>query len=155
MKREKRVWISLILVFILIMVLSGCSGVTGPKTAKINITIEPNPVPYSSENENWPLTIILEESNGVGVTISSLRWDEYNQEEQLIYTTIVYETNEEGITSLFGSNYLPAFSSLQKLLHYNLDPEDGFAQYIILTIEGVDDNNNPVEATGRADLLPQ
>ena len=104
MKREKRVWISLILVFILMMVLSGCSGVTGPKTAKINITIDPNPVPYSSENENWPLTIILEESNGVGVTISSLRWDEYNQEEQLIYTTIFYETNEEGITSSFGSN---------------------------------------------------
>jgi len=31
MKREKRVWISLIFVFILMMVLSGCSGVTGPK----------------------------------------------------------------------------------------------------------------------------
>ena len=155
MKREKRVWISLILVFILMMVLSGCSGVTGPKTAKINITIEPNPVPYSSENERWPFTIILDESNGVGVTISSLRWDEHNQEEQLIYTAIWYETNEEGITSLFGSNYLPAFSSIQHDTSYYIGPGDEFAKYVILTIEGVDDNNNPIEATGRVDYLPQ
>jgi len=154
MNREKRVWISLILVFILMMVLSGCSGVTGPKTAKINITIEPNPVPYSSENERWPFTIILDESNGVGVTISSLRWDEYNQEEKLFYTIILYEANEESITSLFGSNYLPAFSSIQHDTSYSMAPDE-FAKYVILTIEGVDDNNNPIEATGRVDILPQ
>ena len=155
MNKEKRIWIVLFLVLTLMVVLSGCSGL--PKTAKINITIDPNPVPYSSENENWPFDMVLDESNGIGVTLSSLRWDEYNLEEQLIYTIIWYETNEEAITSLFGSNYLPAFSSLQNDFGYYIGPGAGdeFAQYIILTFEGIDDNNNPIEATGRVDLLPQ
>jgi len=153
MNKEKRIWITLFLALTLMLILSGCSGL--PKTAKVNITSEPNPVPYDSEAENWPFDIVLDESNGIGVTISSLRWDEYNQEEQLIYTSICYETYEEGITSLFGSNYLPAFSSLQGGFHYYIGPGDEFAKYIILTIEGVDDNDNPVEATGRVDLQPQ
>jgi hypothetical protein len=56
---------------------------------------------------------------------------------------------------LFGSNYLPAFSSLQNDFHYYTGPGDEFAKYIIITVEGVDDNNNPIEATGRVDILPQ
>ena len=150
---KKRIWISLLLSFILIVVLSGCSGL--PKTAKINITIDPNPVPYSSENENWPFDIVLDESNGAGVTLSSLRWDEYNQDEQLFNTQFFYEANEGKITSWFGSNYLPAFSLLQGDFGYYIAPGDEFAKYIVLTFEGVDDNNNPVEATGRVDLQPQ
>jgi len=153
MNKEKRIWIALFLTLTLTLILSGCSGL--PKTAKINITIEPNPVPYFSENENWPFDIVLDESNGIGVTLSSLRWDEYNQEEQLIYTTIWYEADEEEITSLFGSNYLPAFSSLQGDFGYYIAPGDEFAIYAVLTIEGVDDNNNPIEATGRVDFLSQ
>ena len=153
MNKEKRIWIALFLALTLMLILSGCSGL--PKTAKINITIEPNPVLYDSENENWPFDIVLDESNGVGVTLSSLRFDEYNQEEQLSDTTIFYEANEGKITSLFGSNYLSAFSSLQGDFGYYIAPGDEFAKYAILTIEGVDDNNNPIEATGRVDLLPQ
>ena len=34
-------------------------------------------------------------------------------------------------------------------------PGDEFAKYTVLTIEGVDNNNNPIEATGRVDYLPQ
>ena len=69
MNKEKRIWIALFLALTLMVILSGCSGL--PKTAKINITIDPNPVPYSSENERWNLTLIFDESNGVGVTLSS------------------------------------------------------------------------------------
>jgi len=147
MKREKKVWISLILVFILMMVLSGCSGVTGPKTAKINITINPNPVPYDSEAENWPLDIILDESNGVGVTLTSVRFDSYDQAEELYYTQFLYE---EDIIDWFESNYIPAFSILQNDIVYG-----GTAKYTIVTVEGIDDNENPIEATARVDLLPQ
>jgi len=78
MNKEKRLWIALFIVLTLMLILSGCSGL--PKTAKINITIEPNPVPYSSQNERWSFDIVLYESNGVGVTLSSLRFDNYNQE---------------------------------------------------------------------------
>ena len=150
MNKEKRIWIALFLALTLMVILSGCSGLS--KTAKLNITINPNPVPYDSEDENWPFDIILDESNGVGITLSSIRWDEYNQEEQLFNTQFLYE---EGIIDWFESNYLPAFSSLQSEVAYYIAPGDEFAKYVILTFEGIDDNDNPIEATGRVDLLPQ
>ena len=159
MNKEKRIWIALFLVLTLMVILSGCSGL--PNTAKLNISYDPNPVPYFSEDDYWPFDIMLSESNGVGVTLNSVRWDEYCQEEeQLIYTSIWYEANEEEISLLFGSNYLPAFSALQNQedfgnFGYYLFAGDEFAKYVIITIEGVDDNNNPIEATGRVDILPK
>ena len=149
MNREKKILLSLILVLTFMVILSGCSGL--PKTAKLNISIDPNPVPYSSESEKWSFDIVLDESNGIGVDLNSIRFDSYNQEDELINTTIWYEADEEEITSLFGSNYLPAFSSIQGTVsHHN-----SAFKYTILSIEGVDDSNNPIEATGRADFLPQ
>jgi hypothetical protein len=142
---KKRIWISLLLSFILIIALSGCSGL--PKTAKINISFVPNPVPYDSENEQWPFNLILNESNGVGVTLISLRLDVYDQEEELFYTQILYE---EDIIDWFDSNYLPAFSSLQVSIYHT-----SVKIYEILTVAGVDDNDNPIEATGRVDFLPK
>ena len=150
MNKEKRIWIALFLALTLMLILSGCSGL--PKTAKINITIEPNPVPYSSEDGKWHCIMNISESNGVGVTLSSLRVDDYNQEEHLFDTQFLYE---EDIIDWFESNYIPAFSSLQNEVYYSIDPGNESAKYTVLTIEGVDDNNNPIEATGRADYLPQ
>ena len=146
MNKEKRIWIALFIVLTLMLILSGCSGL--PKTAKINITIEPNPVPYSSENERWSFDIVLYESNGVGVTLSSLRFDDYNQAEQLYFTQYLYE---EDIIDWFGSNYLPAFSSLQVSVYHT----SSVSKFSLITVEGVDDNNKPIEATGRVDFLPQ
>jgi hypothetical protein len=143
----KKKYYFVILFLILAIFLSGC-GVTGPKTAKINITIEPNPVPYSSENESWPFDIVLDESNGVGVTLTSLRFDSYNQQEQLFFVQILYE---EDIIGWFGSNYLYAFSALQASIYHT----STVLKYGILTVEGVDDNENLIEATGRVDYLPQ
>jgi hypothetical protein len=145
MKIQKRVWISLLLSIILIVVLSGCSGL--PKTAKINISIVPNPVPYDSEDENWKFDIILDESNGVGVTLISLRFDGYDQAEELIYTNINYE---EDIIDWFGSNYLPAFTTLSSWIWHT-----GTNKYTIITFASVDDNGNPILATGRVDFLSQ
>jgi|AntAceMinimDraft_14_1070370.scaffolds.fasta_scaffold06167_8 hypothetical protein len=147
MKREKRVWISLILVFILMLVLSGCSGVTGPKTAMLNISIDPNPVPCSSEDGKWHITMTISESNGVGVTLTSVRFDSYDQTDQLYHTQFLYE---EDIIDWFESNYIPAFSMLQSGI-----VASSTGKYDIGTIEGVDDNNTPVEATTRIDWLPQ
>ena len=146
MKKQKRIWISLLLSIILIVVLSGCSGL--PKTAKLNISIDPNPVPYNSEDGRWWFNLILTESNGVGVTLTSVRLDLYDQAEELVHTLFLYE---EDIIYMFESNYLPAFSSLQSDEFYSSIA----LKYIAVTIEGVDDNNNPIEATGRVDFLPQ
>jgi len=149
MNSQKKMWVLLILAAILMVVLSGCSGL--PKTAKVSISFDPNPVPYSSENERWSFDIVLDESNGIGVDLSSIKLDSYNQEDELIDTTIWYEADEEEITSLFGSNYLPAFSSIQGIAsHHNTT-----FKYTILSIEGVDDDGNPVEVIGRVDFLSQ
>ena len=144
---KKRVWISLLLSFILIIVLTGCSGVIGPKTAKVDITIVPNPVPYNSEDGRWWYNLILSESNGIGVTIISLRLDHYDQQEQLYGTKILYE---EDITDWFESNYIPAFSVLSNWIYHTWE-----YKYVIITVAGVDDNGNPIEATGRVDCLPE
>jgi len=146
MKKQKRIWISLLLSFILIIVLSGCSGL--PKTAKLNISIVPNPVPHNSETGEWLFNVILTESNGIGVTLISLRFDGYDQEEELFNTQILYE---EDIIDWFDSNYLPAFSSLQAIIYHTSTA----LKYDILTVVGVDDNGNPIEATERIDYLPK
>ena len=145
MNKEKRIWIALFLALTLMLILSGCGGL--PKIAKINVSFVPNPVPYNSATEKWLFDVILTESNGVGVTLISLRLNAYDQQEQLLATTIWYE---EDITELFESNYIPAFSSLSGWVYY-IWPH----KYVILTIAGVDDNNNPIEATGRVDFLPK
>jgi len=145
MNKEKRIWMVLFLALTLMLILSGCSGL--PKTAKINISVIPNPVPYDTEDEDWPCDLYLSESNGVGITLISLRFDSYDQAEELIYTQLLYE---EDILDWFDSNYLPAFSSLENSIHYYIAPV-----YAILTVAGVDDNDNPIEATGRIDFLPE
>ena len=144
---KKRILISLLLSIILIIVLTGCSGVIGPKTAKLDITIVPNPVPYNSEDGRWWFNLILTESNGVGVTLISLRIDAYDQAEELVDVQIL---DEEDITDWFESNYLPAFSTLSNWIWHT-----GTSKYNILTIAGVDDNDNPIEATERVDYLPK
>jgi len=146
MKKQKRVWISLLLSIILIVVLSGCSGL--PKTAKINISISPNPVPYNSETGEWLFNVIFSESNGVGVTLTSIRFDAYDQAEELVNTQIL---DEEEITDWFESNYLPAFSALSSWIFHTSTT----IIYDILTVAGVDDNGNPIEATERVDYLPK
>ena len=64
MMKENRIWIVLFFVLTLIIVLSGCSGL--PKIAKLNISIDPNPVPCSSEDGKWHYTMSISESNGLG-----------------------------------------------------------------------------------------
>jgi len=78
------------------------------KTAKVNISFDPNPVPYPGEGYNWTWTLVLTESNGIGVTLTNIRFDSYNL-EQFVSTE---DWLENYITGLFDSNYLPASSLL-------------------------------------------
>jgi len=128
------------------MALSGCSGL--PETAKLNISIDPNPVPYSSENERWSFDIILNEVNGIGATLTRLKFESYSQEDELIDTTI---WDEEDYNEYWETNYLAAFSSLQNGV-YHTNPA---IKYTILALEGADDEGNPIEAMGRTDFLPK
>jgi len=146
MNKEKRIWIALFLVLTLMVILSGCSGVA--KTALLSISFDPNPVPYDSTDGKWHYKINISESNGVGVTVSSFRFDSYNQEEEL--TVSYYHYYDDFIVG-FETDYVPPFSSIQA----NLIHTGSTTKYTIITVDGTDDNNNFVEATGRVDYLPQ
>jgi len=145
MNKEKRIWIALFIALTLMLILSGCSGL--PKTAKLNISFNPNPVPCSSEDGKWHCTMTISESNGVGVTLTSVRFDSYDQEDQLYHSQFLYE---EDIIDWFESNYISAFSMLKSDIVW-----PSSRKYLAVTIEGVDDNDNPIEATSRIDFLPQ
>jgi len=147
--KKSKIILAVLILSMMALIFSGCGGVSGPKTAKLNISIEPNPVPYDSQKEGWPFLMTISESNGVGVTVSSIRVDGYNQEEELDDTDIFYE---ETIIDWFESDYIPAFSSIQSdILASGITAGD----HSIVTVTGVDDNNNPIEATGRIDFLPK
>ena len=145
MMKENRIWIVLFFVLTLIIVLSGCSGL--PKIAKLNISIDPNPVPCSSEDGKWHYTMTISESNGVGVSITSLTFNNYDQEDQLIHTQVLDAAEFLG---WFEANYIPAFSMVQSGI-----VSSSSRKYAIVTVEGIDDNDNLIEATARVDHLPQ
>jgi hypothetical protein len=145
MMEEKRTWIVLFIVLTLIVILAGCSGL--PKIAQLGIVVDPNPVPCSSEDGRWYFTMNISESNGVGVTVTSLTFTYYTQENQLIGTE---SFDAETFFGWFETDYIPAFSTIQSVSNYL-----GTPGYSIATVAGVDDNDNPVEATVRIDYLPQ
>jgi len=133
------------LVMVLILSLVGCIGLS--KIAEINITVEPDPVSYNSEIEKWYCDMTISESNGVGVTLTSIRFDRYDDQDQLYGTQILYE---EDIIDWFDSDYIPAFSSLQSGIVWT-----SYRKYIVVTIEGIDDNNSLIEETGSFQFLPK
>ncbi|MBA7591935.1 hypothetical protein ES708_34106 [subsurface metagenome] len=142
MKKQNKLWICLILMIVL-AILSGCAGLI--ETAEVGIVVNPNPVPFNSEDGGWWYYLTFDESNGIGVTLISLRFDGYSQAEELIYTNLYYE---EDIIDWFGSNYIPAFSTLSEWVRHT-----GTNPYTIITVRGVDDDNNRIVAIGRADYL--
>jgi len=145
MNKEKRIWIALFLALTLMVILSGCSGL--PKIAEISIVADPNPVPCSSEDGKWYFTMDISESNGVGVTVTSLTFTGFNQEDELTGTQIL---DAEEFYDWFETDYISAFSTVQTEISYS-----GTSVYSIVRVAGIDDNGNPVEATVRIDYLPQ
>ena len=89
----------------------------------------------------------ISESNGVGVTVTSLTFTGYNQEDELTGTTIL---DAEEFFEWFETDYVPAFSTIQNNINHS-----GTSVYSIVRFAGIDDNDNPVEATIRIDYLPE
>ena len=144
MMKEKKQWIVLFIVLTLIVILAGCSGL--PKVAQLSISVDPNPVPCSSEDGEWYFTMSISESNGVGVTVTSLSFTGYNQEDELTGTVIL---DAEEFFDWFETDYVSAFSTIQTEIS-----RSGTSVYSIVRVAGIDDNDNPVEATGKIDFLP-
>ncbi|MBA7587789.1 hypothetical protein ES708_29830 [subsurface metagenome] len=147
MEKKKKFLIWLIVAVVSLAMLSGCTGLI--EMAIVEITFEPNPVPYDSEFEGWRFSLIFTETGGVGVTLSQVRLDSFDQEDRLIYTTIWYE---EDFPPWWGSDYLGAYSEFDMGEFWQRDP---MMSHTIITVNGIDDLGNFIEATGRVDFLPQ
>ncbi len=145
MNSPKRVTVVLCLILILGLFLSSCTGV--PKTALLTISINPNPVPYSSEDGKYHFNMVISENNGVGVTLTSIRLDYYNEDEELCHSQFLYAGE---IIEWFKSNYVSAFSYINSSIVYT-----GTWEYMLVTVEGIDDNDNSVKEIVRVDFLLQ
>ena len=146
MLNKKAIWILTFLMLIFVMFLPGCLGTVIPKTAEIEITFDPNPVPVPNEGEDWKGKIIFTECNGIGITLTSVTFDYYNQDEKI--KTSVWD--EEWIEQWFGSNYLPAFGLLERGIGLKVQE----ITHQLVTATGVDDNGYQVESTiTRVDFL--
>lgn len=145
MMKEKKIWIVVFVVLTFIAILTGCTDL--PKMAEISIVADPNPVPYSTGDENWQYLMSISESNGVGVTVTSFTFTDYNQEDESVATAIL---DAEQFSGWFGTGYIPAFSTIQSESEHS-----GTAVYTIVIVAGIDNNDNLVEATLRIDYLPE
>lgn len=145
MSSKKDIWVLIFLMLIFMMFLPGCWGTVAPKTAEIEMTFDPNPVPAPDEGKDWKWDTIFTECNGVGVTLTSVTFDLYNQDEK-VGTSI---WNEEWVEMWLDSNYLPPFGSLEGgggMKVQNITHQ-------LVTAIGLDDNGYQVESTGRTDFL--
>jgi len=148
--KKSKIILAVLILSMMALIFSGCGGVSGPKTAKLNISIEPNPVPYSSEQGLWWYTMNISESNGVGVSITSLTFNYYYQEDQFIGTQVLVASE---FFEWFETDYVPAFSAIQNGI--DSPSKDTSEYHDIVIVAGIDDNGNSVEATVRIDYLPK
>jgi len=146
MLRRKNICILIIVVLLILIGLSGCTGV---KTANLEINFDPNPV-YCENNELlW--RVIISETNGVGVNLKTIVQDVYIGDD---YIANWHTNNEAWIEEVWGTSYLSAFSSMD--FNAGMGPCEGNTGIAIkCKVTGIDDNGNPIEATGRVDLLPE
>lgn len=146
MLRRKNICILTIVVLLILISLSGCTGV---KTANLEISFDPNPV-YCENNElHW--RVIISETSGVGVNLKTIVQDVYIGDD---YIGNWHTNNEAWIEEELGTSYLSAFSSMD--FNAGMGTCEGNTGIAIkCKVTGIDDNGNPIEATGRVDLLPE
>ena len=143
---EKRKCIALFIVSIVAVILAGCT--IFPKTAQLNITADPNLVPYYSTDGKRYYTMNITESNGVGVTINELTFNYYNQDDEFISTS---SFDSETFLEWFETDYVLGYSTIKNNLGHIHDTTE--SHYAIITVTGADDNGNSGEATTRIDYL--
>ena len=144
----------IVILLILALLFSGCATnglLPDPsvQVAQLNITFDPNPVPYDSSWGGWWFFVIsISESNGVAVDIESITVEFYNWSDELVNTE-VWDITE--ITFWFGTASIAPDSTI----YSDVSSFPDTSKYVIMTVEGIDSNDNKVQTTGRMDFLPQ
>ncbi|MFA5564213.1 MAG: hypothetical protein WDA32_08510 [Candidatus Caldatribacteriota bacterium] len=148
MKKEKTILVILSIIVFFGVLFTGCVDV--PKTAKMAISANPNPVPVETSGEEWNYTLQIAESNGVGVTLNGLTFENYHGEGEAGSTIII---NTDMLHQWFGTDYIAGYNSIQSEMYHSSVLADN--HYVIATVTGIDDNGNAVEATVRIDYIVQ
>ena len=116
---------------------------TPKEVAKIEITFEPNPVPC--ENGYWRWRIVLTEVNGVGVSLEELTMYIYSDndllEERPLGASKIMDWIDKAYLPAYGHARTGAGFPCQEITHE------------IVTVTGIDDNGDKIEASGRVDFL--
>jgi len=115
------------------------------------VTFDPNPVSYGEEG--WFFEVILTETNGVKVTLNSLKITEYDKDGGKIGETTNWGIDK--IITKFGSNILEAFGTLKGSFGYLWEEGEGeLAKYVEIALEGIDEKGNSVEASEQVEIIP-
>ena len=144
MLKRKNICILTIMALLILISLSGCTGV---KTANLEISFDPNPV-YCENNEiHW--RVIISETNGVGVNLKTIVQDVYVGDD---YIGNFYTSNEAWMEDVWGTSYLSAFSSMD--FNAGMGTCEGNTGITIkCKVTGIDDNGHQVEATAELELM--
>jgi len=139
MLRRKNICILIIVILLILISLSGCTGV---KTANLEISFDPNPVPCIDGHRYWD--VIMSETNGVGIALKTIVQDVYIGDQKV--NSHFYDEN--WMQEYLGSSYLPAFSSMINGAGCNCE-----ITHEIFTVTGIDDIGHEIEATGKVEAL--
>jgi hypothetical protein len=131
-----------ILILVAVILLISLSGCAGLKTAQLEISFDPNPVPCIDGKRHWD--VIMSEINGVGVSLKTIVQDVYVGDQKVNS----YFYDENWMQENLGSSYLPAFSSM-----INGAGCGCYVTHQIFTVTGIDDNGHEIEATGKVEAL--
>jgi len=144
MLRRKNICILIIVVLLILINLSGCTGV---KTANLEISFDPNPVYCENDHLYWD--VIISETNGIGVNLKNITIDAYVGDDYIGNDHILDESWMEGV---FGTSYLSASSSVN--YSSGKGPCDGNVGVTLkYEVTGIDDNGHQVEATAELELM--
>ena len=108
-----------------------------PKSIFI-IRVMPNPMPHQTQSQVWSITVI----NSIDFDITEILYRVFDQNNNFIRERIF--TNTE-ITSLFEYVYIPPCTTIVGTR--NNDFTDPSNSKVVITIKGVDENQNNVSSS--------
>jgi hypothetical protein len=134
------------------LMLAGCdpdmhtSPILPGQTAVLRISFDPNPI-YEGYNDTYTFMVFVDELNGVGANIGSIKIEYINDEGS------VWETEQWGyydIMRTFGTNRIEAFGQL--MAHVKVE-DCYFCDRQNWLMRADDDRGNRVEYSGTVEFL--
>lgn len=115
------------------------------QTCFFTVTLSPNPV-YQGYSNKYTFTILIEEKNGVGASVTSMKVDRIGDSNAVLSTD---QINESEVIQKFGASRLNAFGRL--MANNVLECSNCTRENWLVRAE--DDKGNHVEYSGTIELI--